>query len=197
MPLLPPLLAHDATIPAPSGASRARRRTTLLVTLLGSLAVAAAGPAAGLAVAKVHKPAAHRTKHRVAAHRPAKKSTKHIRASVKTAARRVGTKPATKPVAVIAKPAAPVSTRPVGGVPVTVSAFRSPSAPGGSTPTTVAAAATVTRALTTTTPAPASAWGEPALVNPITINVTPATNLALNQSQDYILQCPSTTLALT
>ncbi|MGA9859812.1 MAG: hypothetical protein WBQ18_18250, partial [Solirubrobacteraceae bacterium] len=161
-----------------------------------SLAVAAAGPAAGVALAKAHKTAAHPTRHRMAAHRPAKKATKHTRASVKTAARRVGTKPATKPVAVIAKPAAPVSPRPVGGVPVTVSAFRSPSAPGASTPTTVAAA-TVTRALTTSTPAPASAWGEPALVNPITINVTPATNLALNQSQDYILQCPSTTLALT
>ena len=47
-------------------------------------------------------------------------------------------------------------------------------------------------AITTTT-----AWSKPALVNPITINVTPATNLALPQNQDYILKCPTGPMALT
>ena len=55
----------------------------------------------------------------------------------------------------------------------------------------------VTAATTTTTPAPTSAWDEPTLVNPKTINVTAATNLALPQNQDYILQCPTGTMVLT
>lgn len=43
-----------------------------------------------------------------------------------------------------------------------------------------------------------SAWNQPSLTNPITIQVTPTNfNLKLNSTQDYILQCPAGTLNLT
>ena len=143
---------------------------TLLSTAAVTLGVAVA-PATTLAAPAVHHHVAkHTRRHHAVRHLTPKAVHRTAHVAATTASVKTAAKPAVKPTTTTA---AHVTT-------------------------TAAVARTATiAATTTTTTAPSSAWGEPALVNPITINVTPATNLALPQNQDYILQCPTGTMVLT
>jgi hypothetical protein len=162
--------------------------------------VAAPGPVLGSAAAQTGKARSH---HSLKAQGCAT-SQKHpgVRtgdcakpAVVKSAARR----PGVKLVTVSTAPAQPAKSAPTAVISAPLSTTGGLSVASTQPVTPSATTSTATTATTTSsTTNPASAWSQPALTNPITIQVTPANfNLKLNSSQDYILQCPSGTLNLT
>jgi len=163
---------------------------SLIASVLGlvaaiAIALVAACPAGAMLPAPVHETLepVGRAAHRHVAPCPAPPKRKHGKKR-KAASCRRSTRRSSTGVRASAPPAfstllgssAPASQPPAG-------ANASPPAPAVPAPS-----ASNPDPLPVTAP---SAWDEPALSNPITIQLSPTNYvLSLNQSQDYILQCP-------
>jgi hypothetical protein len=168
---------------------------SLLASLLGLatamvIVLATAAPAGAMVAAPIH-PAVHRAaaiaRRRVTPCHPAPKRRQGKKRKVTTCRRPTKTRGAKSTAAPPAFSTLLGSPTPGPGPPTSSTASASgPSIPEPTSPTSPPLPV----------PGP-SAWDEPALNNPTTIELSPTNYvLSLNQNQDYILQCPSGGLTL-
>ncbi len=184
---------------------RASGRRAAFAIGLVSLLLLLAAPCLGAAVARsrVRRPARAGVKtdgHRRTARQPSCVSGKRrARARAVRCPTRV-TSPAASPVA----SSAPISETPPAA-PAAAPSGTPPWAPGApNEPPTTSGSGVRAPEPTTPPPPPAlpitgpSAWDEPSLSNPTTIQIVPGDDvLDLGQNRDYVLQCPSGTVQLT